>query len=149
MATLWIDIYSAILKRYFNIPFLDYKFVGRWILYIPKGCLSHQNITKSPELDGEKMIGWLSHYIVGIILAVLFVFIVGQSWLVEPKLAPALIFGMVSVSFPFLIMQPCFGFGIAASKLQHSCFAQLKSLITHIMFGIGLYLAALCLIRFQ
>ena len=149
MATLWIDMYSVVLKRYFNIPSLDYKFVGRWLFYILKGQLTHRNITQSPETKGEKIIGWISHYIIGLIFAALFILIMGQSWLLQPELKSALIFGIASVSIPFLIMQPCFGFGIAASKLPNAHFARLKSLSTHAMFGIGLYLTAECLKKFQ
>jgi hypothetical protein len=40
-------------------------------------------------------------------------------------------------------MQPAFGFGFASSKLPDPNIRRLKSLSTHIVYGIGLYLAAL------
>lgn len=141
MATLGIDIYSALLKRYFNIPSLDYKFVGRWLLYIPKGKLIHHNIIQTPALKAEKRVGWLSHYSIGIIFAAVLICSVGPTWFSHPDLTLAIIFGLSTVSFPFFIMQPCFGFGIAASKLNKPYFARLKSLMTHALFGLGLYLA--------
>jgi hypothetical protein len=36
-------------------------------------------------------------------------------------------------------MQPAFGFGIASSKLPHPNLLRLKSLGTHLIYGIGLY----------
>ena len=39
-------------------------------------------------------------------------------------------------------MQPSFGLGIAASKTPHPNKARLKSLMTHTVFGVGLYVWA-------
>ncbi|OTG66737.1 DUF2938 domain-containing protein [Acinetobacter silvestris] len=145
LATLWIDLYSFCLKRYFNIPSLDYKFVGRWIIYLFKGKTFHQTILQTPIVKGEKAIGWISHYLIGLIFSAIFILMVGKSWLANPQLLPALTFGLSTVIFPFLIMQPCFGFGVAASKLPQSNKARLKSLSTHALFGVGLYLGAIIL----
>ena len=41
------------------------------------------------------------------------------------------------------IMQPALGLGIAAAKRPHPTQARLKSLMTHTVFGVGLYLSAL------
>jgi hypothetical protein len=40
-------------------------------------------------------------------------------------------------------MQPSFGLGIAASRTPNPTQARLKSLVTHTVFGIGLYVCAL------
>jgi len=53
-------------------------------------------------------------------------------------------------AFPFFIMQPSFGLGIVASRTPKPTQARLKSLVTHTVFGIGLYVCALavsCLLR--
>lgn len=142
MATLLIDLYSILLKRYLNISSLDYKMVGRWLLYMLKGQFMHSSIFQSPALKGEKAVGWLSHYIIGCLFSGIFILIVGQFWLFNPQFIHALLFGIATVSFPFLIMQPCFGFGLAASKLAKPRFARLKSLSTHALFGVGLYVCA-------
>jgi len=47
------------------------------------------------------------------------------------------------VVFPFFIMQPSLGLGIAASKTPHPARARLKSLVTHAVFGVGLYVCGL------
>ncbi|MFI5237550.1 MAG: DUF2938 family protein, partial [Ignavibacteriales bacterium] len=41
--------------------------------------------------------------------------------------------------------QPSFGFGIASSKLPHPNLLRLKSLSTHLIYGIGLYVSAILL----
>ncbi|MCC7094423.1 MAG: DUF2938 family protein, partial [Ignavibacteriaceae bacterium] len=45
----------------------------------------------------------------------------------------------------FFIMQPAFGLGIASSKLPNPNLLRLKSLGTHLMYGIGLYVSAVLL----
>ncbi|WP_127350177.1 DUF2938 family protein, partial [Enterobacter ludwigii] len=44
--------------------------------------------------------------------------------------------------------QPAFGFGIAASRTPHPWLSRLLSLLTHIVFGIGLYGVAAVLASF-
>lgn len=68
-----------------------------------------------------------------------------EDWLQSPVIAPALLFGAVSVLTPFLILQPGLGAGIAASRTPKPNVARARSLVTHLMFGLGLYLSALAL----
>jgi hypothetical protein len=75
--------------------------------------------------------------------AMAFVVMASDDWLVRPTVLPALLFGIGTVVFPFFIMQPSFGLGIAASKTPKPARARLKSLATHIVFGVGLYVCAL------
>jgi hypothetical protein len=42
-------------------------------------------------------------------------------------------------------MQPAFGFGIASSKLPNPNLLRLKSLGTHLIYGLGLYVSAILL----
>lgn len=69
----------------------------------------------------------------------------GLDWARRPSLAPALIVGLGSVAAPFLLMQPGMGAGLAARRTPRPGFARLQSLITHAVFGVGLYLAAVAI----
>ncbi|WP_447725801.1 DUF2938 family protein [Sphingomonas koreensis] len=46
-----------------------------------------------------------------------------------------------SVAAPFLLMQPPMGAGFAGSRTPHPAAARLHSLVTHAIFGLGLYAA--------
>ncbi|WP_111860403.1 DUF2938 domain-containing protein [Acinetobacter sp. CFCC 10889] len=143
IATLIIDIYSFLLNKYFKIPSLNYAIVGRWLLiFIKTRQLRHQNIQLAPLQNLEIFIGWMTHYLIGIFFAVLFILIMGMSWLQQPDLCHAILFGMSTTLFPFLIMQPCFGIGFFAAKTTHPWQARLKSCTVHLLFGIGLFLSA-------
>ena len=50
---------------------------------------------------------------------------------------------MLTVVAPFFILQPAMGAGIAASRAPHPNAARLRSILTHTVYGIGLYLSAL------
>lgn len=140
-ATFAMDIWSFILSL-FNIKSLDYSLLGRWVGYIPKGKFFHDKIFNSPSLKNELIIGWLSHYIIGISFAFLLVFVCSKNWLANPTLQPAILIGLVTIVAPFFIMQPAFGLGIALSDIPNPATGRIKSLLTHTIFGIGLYLSA-------
>jgi hypothetical protein len=142
-ATLLMDLWNLFLKRAFGIPSLDYCLLGRWVRHIPEGTFRHTSIAKAPPKKFECQTGWLTHYTIGVTLAIVFVASVSDRWLAQPTLAPALIYGVATVVFPLFVMQPSLGLGIASSRTPNPTKARFKSLATHLIFGIGLYVTAL------
>lgn len=142
-ATLTLDLWALFLKRTFKIMPPNFCLVGRWLRYMPKGIFKHSNIAAVPEKNAECAVGWLVHYMIGMMFAVVFLTLVSNNWLEHPTLIPALIFGAATVSAPFFIMQPAFGLGTAASKTPSPTQARMRSLMNHIVFGFGLYLFGL------
>ena len=140
-ATLVMDLWALLLKRLFGAPSLDYAMVGRWIGHLPRGRLTHPGIARSAPVAGERAIGWIAHYAIGIGFALLLLAIWGPAWAARPTLPPALIVGIATVAAPFLILQPGMGAGIAASRTRKPGVARLRSLMAHASFGVGLYLA--------
>ena len=140
-ATLVMDLWALLLKRLFGAPSLDYAMVGRWIGHLPRGRLTHPGIARSAPVAGERAIGWIAHYAIGIGFALLLLAIWGPAWAARPTLPPALIVGIATVAAPFLILQPGMGAGIAASRTPKPGVARLRSLMAHASFGVGLYLA--------
>jgi hypothetical protein len=146
-ATLTMDLWAFFLKRAFSIPSLNYCLLGRWFLHMPDGTIVHKSIAAAPQKQYECTLGWIAHYTIGVMLTFVFVFIVSGDWLAQPTVLPALLYGIGTVVFPFFIMQPSFGLGIAASKTPNPNKARLKSLMTHTVFGVGLYAWAVLLSR--
>lgn len=64
----------------------------------------------------ERAWGWRTHYAVGIVLAIVPVAVEGTAWLHAPTWMPALITGVATVVFPWFVMQPAMGAGVAASR---------------------------------
>ncbi|WP_342725932.1 DUF2938 domain-containing protein [Bradyrhizobium sp. B097] len=140
-ATVVMDIWGMVRKRLLGIPSLDYALVGRWLDHLASGRLRHDRIAASPPVAGERVIGWAAHYLIGIGFAGVLLAIFGLDWARQPSIAPALIVGIGSVAAPFLVMQPAMGAGFAASRTPQPWAARLQSLLTHAVFGVGLYAA--------
>ena len=141
-ATAIMDIWAVVMKRAFGVPPLNYALVGRWLGNMGHGHFAHENIAEAPLIAGERIIGWSAHYVIGVIFAGLFLFVLGLDWARDPTLLPAVLFGIATVSAPFFVMQPGMGLGFAASTTPKPNIARLRSVIAHTAFGVGLFLAA-------
>jgi len=142
-ATLVMDLWNLFLKRAFSIPSLNYCLLGRWLRHMQGGTLRHASITAASQKRFECTVGWCAHYTIGVAFALVFVVLTGGDWLARPTVLPALLYGIGTVVFPFFIMQPAFGLGLAASRTPKPTQARLKSMGTHAVFGLGLYVCAL------
>jgi hypothetical protein len=90
---------------------------------------------------GEATIGWTAHYLTGIAFAAFLLAAWGLAWVRQPTLGPALLVGIATVAAPMLILQPGMGAGIAARRTARPNAARLQSVVTHAVFGGGLYAA--------
>ena len=142
-ATLVMDMWNLFLNRVFSVPSLSYCLLGRWLRHMPGGTFRHTSITAAPQKRFECTVGWIAHYTIGVVFALVFVVLASGDWLARPSLLLALLYGIGTVVFPFFIMQPSLGLGIAASRTPKPMQARLKSLVTHTVFGLGLYVCAL------
>lgn len=142
-ATAILDLWSLLLSKVLNIPSLSFCLVGRWFSLMRFGQFRHIKIGNAPAQPLECALGWTIHYLTGMLFALPLVLLNGGQWLVEPTLLWALVLGICTVLFPFLLMQPAFGMGFAAAKAPKPWQARAKSLLSHTVFGGGLYLAAL------
>ena len=138
-ATLLVDLWAIVRRRAFGIPPPDYALVGRWFAHMGRGRFRHESIAASAPARGERLIGWLAHYAIGVLFAALLLAVWGDGWALEPTIGPALIVGIGTVAAPFLLMQPGMGAGFAASRTPRPAAARLQSLVTHTIFGLGLY----------
>ena len=107
---------------------------------MPEGKFAHA-IASAPRLQSECTVGGIAHYAIGAVFTLVFVALAPTDWLARPILLPGLLFGLATVLFPYLVMQPAYGLGVAASKTPSPTAARLKSLVSHGVFGLGLYVS--------
>lgn len=141
-ATLLMVLWTLLLRR-LGITTLNYAMIGRWAGHLFHGQWQHAAIGKAPPIPGELAWGWLLHYATGLLFAALLVGLAGQGWLHAPTPEPALLFGVVTVLVPLGVIQPALGAGYFAARTPRPFLSCLRSLGTHGVFGVGLYLAAL------
>ena len=146
-ATLVMDLWAIVLRYGFSIASLSYCLVGRWLGHMPKGIFCHTKITAAAPRFGECALGWSVHYLIGVIYAGLLLLPSGGvwlEWLGDNRLqafVAAIALGLATIVFPFFVMQPALGFGFAAAKNPNPMRARLKTLVTHSVFGVGLFFA--------
>lgn len=145
-ATLLMDAWAFVLRQ-FGVPSLNFAFLGRWLGHLPEGKWFHESIGKATPVRGELALGWLAHYSIGISFSALLLATFGLGWARSPSLPPALAIGVVTVIAPLFVLQPALGAGIASSKTPTPVFNSFKSVVTHTVYGFGLYLAALATAR--
>src|SRR5215471_2836742 len=142
-ATLFMDLWAVLLKRAFKVPSANYCLVGRWLRHMESGVFMHPSIAGAAKKRAECTVGWIAHYAIGALFALALVALATPQWLHTPTLVPALIFGVVTVAIPFFVMHPSFGLGLASSQAPNPTQARLRSLMSHAVFGVGLYVSAL------
>ena len=141
-ATLVMDLWALLLRRGFGVPSLDFALLGRWIGHFPRGRFTHDHIGRAAPVRHERVIGWVAHYTIGITFAAVLLAATGLDWLDRPTLLPPLIVGWITLAAPLLVMQPAMGLGVAASRTPRPNVARLRSVATHTVYGLGLYLSA-------
>ncbi|RYG13936.1 MAG: DUF2938 domain-containing protein [Burkholderiales bacterium] len=149
VATLAMDAWCLLRRRLLGTPLPNYGFVGRWLGHMASGRFRHDAIAAAPRVRGEQLIGWSAHYLVGIGFAAFLLAACGLEWGRQPTPWPALAVGLGTVALPFLVMQPAMGAGIAARRTARPGAARLQSVVTHAVFGAGLYLGGCIASTFQ
>lgn len=140
-ATAVLDLWLLLLRR-MGVPGLDFALLGRWVGHLRRGRFVHPAIARSEPIAGERAWGWLTHYLIGIAFAAALVGLLGRAWLDQPRLVPALAFGLCTVVAPLFVMQPAMGAGFAASRTAAPARNVLRSVANHAVFGLALYLAS-------
>jgi hypothetical protein len=141
-ATATTDLWALLRERLIGTPLPNYRWIGRWLAHFSRGRFRHEAIARAEAVRGELALGWFAHYAVGIGFAALPLLVRGPDWMRQPELLLALMTGIATVAAPFFVMQPAMGAGFAASRTPRPHLARAQSLVTHAVFGLGLYLSA-------
>ena len=138
-ATLFMDILAIIFGKLKIIrPTIEPQIVGRWALYMIRGKFIHKDILKTPALNNEKSVALLSHYLIGIVLAGIYLLLELIEPTIRHQLWMPLIFGLTTVLLPWLWLYPSIGLGFLASKTPRRSPYIVNSLVNHTNFGLGL-----------
>lgn len=140
-ATALMDVWLWLLSRV-GVPSTGFAMVGRWVGHFTRGEFAHAAIAKAAPIPFEHCVGWVTHYLIGIAYAGLFVAPHGAAWLKQPTALPALVFGALTVAAPWFVMQPAMGAGVMALKTPTPLKSGLRNLANHTVFGLGLYVVA-------
>jgi Protein of unknown function (DUF2938) len=139
VATAAADLWQQALARYCDRPAPDWGKVGRWVAWLGRGVLTHRSIAATPPVRGEVVIGWVFHYVIGIVYAGLF--LTGLRYVgMSASVTPALLFAAVTLLAPWFVLQPGLGLGVLARHAPNREAVRFVTISTHAVFGIGLAL---------
>jgi len=139
LATVLLDSWALFISRVFGAPVTNWGWVGRWVSGLPSGIYRSTPIAQAAPVPHESALGWLTHYVIGVTYAFGYLTI-ARAASVEPTLASAVLFGLVTVLAPWLILQPGLGLGFFAAGAARPNLTRTLNLIAHAIFGLGLYL---------
>ncbi|MGV3664720.1 MAG: DUF2938 domain-containing protein [Leptospira bouyouniensis] len=142
-ATMAMDLWRFLLQKTLKVNSLDLGLLGRWVGHCFRGKFFHERIIDTERIPGELILGWFSHYMIGIFFASLLPIFWGDVWLENPSLKEPLVLGFMTILAPWFLMQPAMGIGIAASKTPKPYQVRIRNIAIHTVYGFGLYGSAL------
>ena len=95
--TVFMDMWAIGLKRSFEIAPPNWALVGRWVVNLKSGKVFHDDIAAAQSFANENSVGWVFHYLVGIVYGVVFIFAIGDQWMIEPTLMPVWLYAIATI----------------------------------------------------
>ncbi|MDR6432363.1 DUF2938 domain-containing protein [Brucella pseudogrignonensis] len=138
-ATVVMDIWALVLAQFPGQSRPNWGLVGRWFWHLRHGQIFHDDIAATKPYIHEVALGWVGHYVVGILYGVVFALYGGAAWFANPIFLPAWIFGIMTVAAGWFLLQPGLGIGWAASRLPNAGNVRVLNLVAHTFFAFGLY----------
>jgi hypothetical protein len=143
VATALMDLlWALILVPVFKRPKPNWGLVGRWFAHLTRGTFVHEDIAAAEPWPNELAIGWAAHYAVGVAYGFILYLIASPAWRADPTPALPVILSLVLVGAGWFVLQPGMGAGIASSKRANRWTIRGLNLLSHLVFGIGLWLGA-------
>lgn len=148
-ATLIMDLFAKFLVKSKVVrATIEPNIPGRWVLYMLRGKFIHEDIRQTPALKNERPATLISHYLIGIALVGIFLFLELKVPAIRDQLWMPLVFGATTVLLPWSWLYPSIGIGFFASKSKKQSNYIIFSSINHVNFGIGMTLWMVIFRRF-
>lgn len=140
------DIGRAIYQWITGFPPVNWSITGRWFLMVLQGQPYVPDIGTAPSLPHELIAGHVAYYTISVVFAGIYLTLL-KLMRREPTLWNGLIFGWVTLAFPFLLQMPLMGMGVLASATATPGLIIGRTLVHHSSFGLGLALGAMVMGR--
>ena len=113
--------------------------IGRWMGYLLLGKFRHTDILQTPPLRGELVLGLAAHYLIGIVLTLVYLglLVIAHA---TPTAFSAILYGTATTVFPWFLMFPSQGMGWLGRDAPGDAHLLRVSLFNHIIFGLGIAL---------
>ena len=93
--------------------------VGHWVFHLKSGTVFHDDIAVALALSYENFMGWVFHYLIGLIYGVIFVVVIGELWPSEPTFMPVWLYAIVTISAGWFLLSSGLGLGMALANKEN------------------------------
>ena len=105
------------------------------------GRFRYRSPSEMEQVANEKLYGYITHYTIGVGLAVMYV--VGWDLLVGGPASPvwALVYGVATTVASHFFVLPSMGLGVFGRRSPEGIRSPLSSLANHLFYGVGIAVA--------
>ena len=136
------DLGRTVYQALTSFPPVNWSVTGRWFLMVLQGQPYVPDIGAAPSLTHELIAGHAAYYTISVVFAG--VYLLGlKAMRREPSMWSGLLFGWVTMAFPFLVQMPLMGMGVLASATATPWLIIGRTLVHHSSFGLGLAVGAM------
>ncbi len=141
LGTIAMDLLNHLFARFGVIIKIDMGTIGRMSAGWARGRFRYRHPGELAPVSNEILLGYITHYAIGVGLAIPFVF--GWKLLVGGPLSPvwALVYGIATTVASVFIVYPSLGLGVFGLRSQDGIKAPLSSMANHLFFGVGMAVA--------
>ena len=141
LGTLAMDSLNHLFARVGIIVKIDVRMIGRMSAGWARGRFRYRHPGEMEPVANEMLLGYVTHYAIGVSLAIPFVF--GWDILVGEPVSPvwALAYGVATTVASVFLVYPSMGFGVFGRRSPEGIRAPLSSLANHLFFGVGMAVA--------
>ncbi len=141
LGTLAMDSLNHLFARTGMIQKIDVVMIGRMAVGWTHGRFRYGHPSEMEQVANEKLHGYLTHYAIGVGLAVPFV--LGWDLLVGGPASPvwALAYGVATTVASLFLVYPSMGFGVCGMRSPEGIKNPLSSLANHLFYGVGMAVA--------
>jgi len=138
LGTLLMDSLNHLFAQYGIILKIDVRMIGRMSAGWANGRFRYRHPDEMKQVANELLYGYISHYAIGVGLAIPFV--LGWAIFVGGPLSPvwALIYGVATTVASVFLVYPSMGLGLFGWRSPEGFRAPLSSLANHFFFGLGM-----------
>jgi hypothetical protein len=142
LATFTMDGLTVLTIKLGLIAPLPPRLIGRWFASVARGQLVHTDIGQLTPINYELAVEVPLHYAIGITLALTYLLMSSVLGLHPKNPVFALVFALFTCALPWFVMFPAMGYGWFGTHGPIGTRLFLDSLVTHCLYGVGLWLAA-------
>ena len=139
-ATIIFDLFNYSLNFAYGTNKPKWNLLGRYFLGYKESNFIRTTLIDDEELDNELLWGYLFHYFIGIVYGIIYV-ILNYLLFDYPSIFLAYFFGFFTVLGGWCFLMPfAYNLGFFASKSDERNNILVQNLISHFVFGTGLFI---------